>query len=372
MSRRVFHVLGVGGLWACFMPPPHPAEGLAPAGSLKRPICPCNYGTQPYTHTRAHAHAHHTHTCTSPPPSPLLPLRPLPWPCSGPELPRRGLYVPAGRRLPGQGGGHQDPHPPQHGGGAAQDAGLQHRNLQLLAGRCHCGIVRAGTLGEPYHCVGAALVRAWTCSMCCGSRPNRPTVCGNRRRWGCARLEHTAQHKHPPTAVPEHHHQPAPLLAALPTLPPPLPPPPPVCPQVLNTEPGNVKALFRRARAHHSLGRTAEALQDLEAASKGWGGGAGRAGRGRKGEGRGREGKGGCDRAAEDHRAAAATGGTRGEELGQGQGQRAFRVSHVSGHACAAMRAEQLCWAGTTHVCMQPTPNLPRPVHAVHGGTTAP
>ncbi|KXZ44317.1 hypothetical protein GPECTOR_69g410 [Gonium pectorale] len=40
------------------------------------------------------------------------------------------------------------------------------------------------------------------------------------------------------------------------------------CGQVLNMDNKNVKALFRRARAQHKLGRTTEARQDLEAALK--------------------------------------------------------------------------------------------------------
>ncbi|GIL72185.1 hypothetical protein Vretimale_335 [Volvox reticuliferus] len=40
------------------------------------------------------------------------------------------------------------------------------------------------------------------------------------------------------------------------------------CGQVLNIDPQNVKALFRRGRARHALGRTEEARQDLEAALK--------------------------------------------------------------------------------------------------------
>ena len=33
-------------------------------------------------------------------------------------------------------------------------------------------------------------------------------------------------------------------------------------------QPDNVKALFRRGKAKHALGRTEEAMQDLEAAMK--------------------------------------------------------------------------------------------------------
>lgn len=40
--------------------------------------------------------------------------------------------------------------------------------------------------------------------------------------------------------------------------------------QVINIDPQNVKALFRRGKSRLSLGRTEEAQQDLEAAAKMW------------------------------------------------------------------------------------------------------
>lgn len=40
------------------------------------------------------------------------------------------------------------------------------------------------------------------------------------------------------------------------------------CSQVITMQPGNVKALFRRGKAKHALGRTEEAMEDLEAAIK--------------------------------------------------------------------------------------------------------
>ncbi len=51
------------------------------------------------------------------------------------------------------------------------------------------------------------------------------------------------------------HHRSAPALSSAPTQP---------VPQVLSSEPRNVKALLRRATARGALGRTAEAAADLQ------------------------------------------------------------------------------------------------------------
>ena len=48
-----------------------------------------------------------------------------------------------------------------------------------------------------------------------------------------------------------------------------------MCAQVLAQDGGNAKALFRRGRAHAALGRSEEALRDLQAAAQAAPGGQG-------------------------------------------------------------------------------------------------